>query len=126
MKPVHFCSAYSDGAGACRERDRKGGVTVGHEEKLSCNLKNCSQMGKLYKSPSTDLKIVQEAQELLGYDCFTGESYEKIRILTILKDLYVFSDTVEAFNKKLEKALGKVQDDKTAERIRFYIGLNTK
>lgn len=99
---------------------------MGHEEKLSCNLKNCSQMGKLYQSLSTDLKIVQEAQELLGYDCFTGESYEKIRILTILKDLYVFSDTVEAFNKKLEKALGKVQDDKTAERIRFYIGLNTK
>lgn len=99
---------------------------MGHEEKLSCNLKNCSQMGKLYQSLSTDLKIVQEARELLGYDCFTGESYEKIRILRTLKDLYVFSDTVEAFNKELEKVLGEGRDDKTAERIRFYIGLNTK
>ncbi len=99
---------------------------MGREEKLSCKLKNCSQMGKLYQSISTDLKIVQEAKELLGYDCFTEESNERIKVLRTLKDLYVFSDTVDTFNKELEKVLGEGQDDKTAERVRFYIGLNTK
>ena len=97
-----------------------------HKEKISIKLKNCSQLGKLYQNILSDLKTVQEAKKLFGYDCFTEDSKEKIKLIKSLKTLYEFCDTVEFFNKEIQMMIDSAPCDKTARRLKFYITRSIK
>lgn len=97
-----------------------------HKEKISYQLKSDSQMARLYRNIMSDLRTVQEAKELLGYDCFTEDSEERIEMMEALKKLYKFSATLEDFNEELQKLFDSAQCDKAAKRLRVYITINIK